>query len=38
LQQINELLKSEEGKIVEFEIDRNGKIMKFNIQLKDVLE
>ena len=38
LQQINELLKSEEGKIVEFEIDRKGKIMKFKIQLKDVLE
>ena len=38
LQQINELLKSEEGKIVEFEIDRKGKIIKFKIQLKNCLE
>ena len=37
LQQINELLKSEDGKIIEFEIDRNGKILKFKVQLKDVL-
>ncbi len=37
LQQINDLLKSEEGKIIEFEIDRKGKILKFKIQLKSIL-
>lgn len=37
LQKINELLKSEEGKSIEFEIDRKGKIMKFKFQLKNIL-
>ncbi|MFY8180710.1 MAG: PDZ domain-containing protein [Flavobacterium sp.] len=37
LQKINELLKSEEGKSIEFEIDRKGKIMKFRFQLKNIL-
>lgn len=37
LQQINDLLKSEDGKIIEFEIDRKGKILKFKIQLKNIL-
>lgn len=37
LEQINELLKSEEGKSIEFEIDRKGKIMKFKFQLKNIL-
>ena len=36
LQQINDLLKSEEGKKIEFEIDRKGKILKFKIELKDI--
>jgi PDZ domain len=37
LQKINELLKSEEGKSIEIEIDRKGKIMKFKFQLKNIL-
>lgn len=37
LQKINELLKSEEGKNIEFEIQRNGKIMKFKFELKTLL-
>lgn len=37
LEKINELLKSEEGKSIEFEIDRKGKIMKFKFQLKKIL-
>lgn len=37
LEKINELLKSEEGKSIEFEIDRKGKIMKFRFQLKNIL-
>jgi len=37
LEKINELLKSEEGKSIEFEIDRKGKIMKFKFQLKNIL-
>lgn len=36
LQEINELLKSEEGKLIEIEIDRNGKTLKFKIQLQEV--
>jgi len=37
LEKINELLKSEEGKSIEFEINRKGKIMKFNFELKNIL-
>ena len=37
LQKINELLKSEEGKTIEFEIDRKGKIMTFKFELKILL-
>jgi hypothetical protein len=37
LEKINELLKSEEGKSIEFEIDRKGKILKFKFQLKKIL-
>lgn len=37
LQEINDLLKSEEGKTIEFEINRKGKIMKFKFQLKSML-
>jgi hypothetical protein len=37
LQEINDLLKSEEGKIIEFEIDRKGKIMVFRFELKSIL-
>jgi len=37
LQQINELLKSEEGKWLHFEIERNGQILKFKFQLKSIL-
>jgi hypothetical protein len=37
LQQINSLLKSEEGKIIEMEIERDGKLMKFKFQLKSIL-
>lgn len=37
LQQINSMLKSEEGKVMEFEITRNGKLMKFKFTLKSLL-
>lgn len=37
LQSINELLKSEEGRVIEIEIDRKGTLMKFKIQLKSIL-
>jgi hypothetical protein len=37
LQQINSLLKSEEGKIIEMEIERDSKLMKFKFQLKSML-
>ena len=37
LQEINDLLKSEEGKIIEFEIDRKGKPMVFRFELKSIL-
>jgi hypothetical protein len=37
LQKINELLKSDEGKIIEFEVERNGKILKFKFQLESLL-
>lgn len=37
LQQINELLQSEEGKILFFEINRNGKNFKFKFQTKELL-
>jgi hypothetical protein len=37
IQMINELLKSEEGKTIEIEIDRNGKIHKFHFRLKQII-
>jgi len=37
LQEINDLLKSEEGKIIEFEIDRKGILMVFRLELKAIL-
>jgi S1-C subfamily serine protease len=37
LEKINELLKSEEGKSIEFEIERKGRIRKFKFQLKNIL-
>lgn len=37
LEKINTLLKSEEGKIIQFEINRSGKILNFKIQLKNIL-
>jgi hypothetical protein len=37
LQEINDLLKSEEGKIIEIEIDRKGKPMVFRFELKSIL-
>lgn len=37
LQGINDLLKSEEGKWLYFEVDRNGQILKFRFQLKSIL-
>ncbi|PWA05931.1 aspartyl protease family protein [Flavobacterium psychrotolerans] len=37
LQGINEILKSEEGKWMDFEIERNGRILKFKFQLKSIL-
>ncbi len=36
LQEINELLKSEEGRIIEFEIERNEIKLSFRIELQDV--
>jgi C-terminal processing protease CtpA/Prc len=37
IEKINELLKSEEGKIIEIEVDRNGKTLKFEFQLKSII-
>ena len=37
LQEINEILKSEEGKWLNFEIERDSKILKFKFQLKSIL-
>ena len=37
LQDINNLLKSEEGKIIEIEVDRNGRQYNFKIILKKIL-
>ncbi len=37
LQQINHILKSEEGKFVKIEVDRNGVIMNFSFRLKSML-
>ncbi|WP_395063788.1 PDZ domain-containing protein [Flavobacterium sp.] len=37
LQKINDLLKSEEGRTIEFEIERKGKILNFKFQLKSLL-
>lgn len=37
LQEINDLLKSEEGKTIEFEVERKYKEMKFKFQLKNML-
>jgi hypothetical protein len=37
LQSINNLLKSEEGKWLYFEVERNGKKLKFKFQLKSIL-
>lgn len=37
LQQINDLLKTDEGKIIDFEIDRKGKIVHLSITLKNIL-
>lgn len=37
LQEINEILKSEDGKWLTFEIERNSQILKFRFQLKSIL-
>lgn len=37
LQDINNILKSEEGKVIEIEVDRNGRHYIFKIQLKKIL-
>jgi len=37
LQSINQLLKSEDGKWIYIEIDRNGQILKYRFQLKSIL-
>ena len=37
LEEINEILKSEEGKWLYFEIERNNQILKFKFQLKSIL-
>lgn len=37
LQQINELLKSEEGKTITIEINRNGKNLKFSLKLETLI-
>lgn len=37
LQEINELLKSEDGKKILFEVNRNGKYLKMTLQLKSIL-
>jgi hypothetical protein len=36
LQEINALLKSEEGKLIEIEIERNGTILQFKFKLEEV--
>ncbi len=37
LEQINELLKSDEEKVIEFEIERDSKILQLQLQLKKIL-
>lgn len=37
LQDINAILKSEEGKLIELEIERNSVIMKFSFRLKSII-
>lgn len=37
LQQINDLLKSEEGRTIEFQVERNGKPLKIKFQLKSII-
>lgn len=37
LQEINEILKSEDGKWLSFEVERNSQILKFKFQLKSIL-
>jgi hypothetical protein len=37
LEEINDILKSEEGKWLHFEIERNNQILKFKFQLKSIL-
>lgn len=37
LQELNELLKSQEGKLIEIEVERNGKPLKFKFQLQSIL-
>ena len=37
IEMINELLKSEEGKTIEMEIERENKIYKFKFQLKNII-
>ncbi|HLA54748.1 MAG TPA: PDZ domain-containing protein [Flavobacterium sp.] len=37
LQEINNMFKSEEGRLIELEVERNGKAMKFKFRLKSIL-
>ena len=37
MEKINEILKSEEGKEIEMEVERNGKLIKVKFQLKTIL-
>ncbi|MBP6557748.1 MAG: PDZ domain-containing protein [Flavobacterium sp.] len=37
IEKINELLKSEEGRIIEIEVDRKGKTLKFKFELKSII-
>jgi C-terminal processing protease CtpA/Prc len=37
MEKINNILKSEEGKTIEMEVERNGKIIKATFQLKKIL-
>lgn len=37
LQDINEILKSEDGKKIKFEVNRNGKVIKITLTLKNIL-
>lgn len=37
IEMINELLKSEEGKLIEIEVERNGKNFNFKFQLKNII-